>query len=358
MNLQILRKKKQDEEDDNEFPPGFGVGGSTEDNEDEEGIDDTSADDEAENRPSRPQLSSRFTEAYKAASQVQPGPASENYTNYLNKGIPKKEDFPVSKIDRMSAILGGASEGYQKGAKSGIRTAKEVLDEPYDKGVARYNMQGKNLATAAALEDKELGRKASFAKSAAADIHNQAMEEAHNADTAARTQHWTALDKRADKNAQSKGWTKAITQDGHLIYTRPNVDTGAVETLDGGKIGESIPEKSKRILAEKAVEQSQIGAREKDVQDNASVNSRINTNIAAGQKLKEGEIAGERKASEPAQQNAEAQLRMKKIHAANGEVVKKYFNFDNNGTPISLKPGDPEDPDYQSVYQYVYGKKK
>lgn len=149
-------------------PPDDTVDGEVMDN-----IPTTSPDE----MPGRASLSSRFGEAYKMASEMPTGPNNKAYSNFLEHGAPNRADYKPGKLNRLAAILGGASEGYRKGPGAGANFADSMLDKPYNEALASNEMQGRRLAAGATLEDKEMGRKASFARTAATDIHNTNMED-------------------------------------------------------------------------------------------------------------------------------------------------------------------------------------
>lgn len=345
MNLQLLKKKKVlddgDEEDEDDDLPSM-------------------SSDEPEEQPETPAPQSKFSQLYSNAVNQPKGPANTKFGDFLDKGAPSRADFPTSKTNRLAAVLGGASEGFQRGASSGVKTAKDILDTPYERGMEKWNADEKSLEQGAALEDKGMGRAASFAKSAVQS--ENAERTAQNAAdlVAVRAKHWNAQDQNTAAAAATKGFQHVVGADGHSYFQKPNAD-GTVQTLDGGKIGQSIPEKTAEALKLYSGKEAVRGTTQKDINADAETGREIGDNKRAGLKLEtdkehEADIAG-RTAATPTMQNADAQLKMKKFLAANGKDAEQYFHMDANGNPTAIKAGDPSDADYQSIYKYVYGAK-
>lgn len=257
------------------------------DDEDDDPTDDSSdnSSQDEEDTPARPVLASRFGQILNAAKNVQPGPATSRYSKFLDAdNVPTRENTPPSKVGRLAAILGGASEGFQRGAGAGTETATKMLNEPLDRKIQSYGMQSKNLEKGAEIEDKDLGRQASFAKSTMQDIHNQEMENAHNADREAREAHWTEQDKTVATKAASSGFKNTIGADGHMYFIKPEAD-GTTTTLDGGKVGQSVPEKTRTAIDEYAAKEGIRGATQKD----------INTDLEGERQVSEGKRAAVQK---------------------------------------------------------------
>lgn len=186
----------------------------------------------------RATLSSRFADAYKAANDLPTGPNNKAYGEFLNKGVPNRDDYKPGKLNRLAAILGGASAGYKQGPAMGAKFANDMLDSKYNEALAQNDMQGKRLQQGAALEDKETGRKASFARIAATDITNQQKEE-----TAAKNASSLAL----LRNAQAY---KAMHP--NAVYKTVN---GKVRAYDGADPSKYIELGDAGVLSSDALKQ-------------------------------------------------------------------------------------------------------
>lgn len=366
MNLQYLKKKKiladpQDEPDEeNSIEPT--------DEEDTGDEQDASAEEDASAQvePVSAPPDNSFTSAYKKATELPEGPATSRFSQFLQKPVPKKEDFKIGKIDRLAAILGGASEGYQKGAGAGLKTAGSVLDKPYEEGMQSYGMQGKNLEKGAEIESKNLGRAASFAKTSMTAANAQRTAELHAQDATDRAAHWDAQDKIAAKKAETAGFTKTLGADGHLYFNKVNAD-GTVETKDGGKVGESIPEKTKRELEVYKGKEAVRGATQKDINKSSSDNvaARESGNLDKQNSLITARTAAgeERDAAKPQAKALETQSRIRQIIAKNGDKVKDFFTPDGKGMAGPPQEGWFEShatflkkkQQYDDAYKAVYG---
>lgn len=349
MPFQRKRNLFDDPDDEEQDDEESGAGGDDESDDEEE---PPSLSSPSPTETTRPSLSNRFTSAFESANQIKPGPASERFSKFLETEQPPTNVKPGA-MSRLAAILGGASEGYFGGGARGVQAAQNILDQPTRKAMAAYELKGKNLEKSAELEEKHLGRAASFARSAMTDIHNQITEQTAQQVAADRAAHWTAQDKAASDKARLSGFTHIVGSDGHLWFVRPTEN--GIEQIDGGKRGESIPEKSKRLLIEAQQKESAIGTREKDVEAARQKNRQTNleTQAANAKTLETQRQQG--RAGTPQNQNIQALLRMQKILAINGEKAMKYFTIDpNTGRPLSLKPGDPSDETYKQIYQYIY----
>lgn len=363
----MVQESQDDDSDDTEDTDGED-GTDTEIDPSEE--DDSDEQTEGQPSPVIPKPSgSRFQQIFGQASAQPPGPRSAAFSNFLDQPPPEQKDFQPGKMNRLSAILGGASEGYFKGAGAGIKTAKEVLGDPYKQAMNKYALTGKNLEQGAEIESKNLGRAASFARTAGNMDTADKKAENEKLKIEAQNRHWTAQDLKTANTASQKGWTHYTNPDGHLIFTRPGTD-GKLESIDGGKSGESIPEKSKRILEEAQKKEDIKIKGSKDVnQDKAALDQiRDNKRGAIQQQLAGDRGDQQRKTNEekpktPRQQHEEIQLRLKKIVAANGDKVKDFINADGTGLSGPPTKGMMESDkefkkrlaQYHQVYTAVYG---
>lgn len=247
MNLQLLRKKKLFE------PPPYQQDPSASPPPDE-GELDTSPDNEEQDNQGQdtgtgatvsPDAAKMFTSLYSAAKAQPPGPAEAKYSEFLNKGAPKESDYKPSKLGRLSAILGGASEGGLRGASAGIKTAKEILDDPYNKAMGRYGIESKNLEKAAEVEGKSSGRAAAFARSAVMAANAQGKTAEQAAYHQKLFEHWTNSDKNAAAAAANRGvhWSTSNV-DGKIHGFKTSAD-GTVHEFVGPKIGQTMDEKQK-----------------------------------------------------------------------------------------------------------------
>lgn len=82
--------------------------------------------------------------------QYQEGPMMERYRQFLESGIPNRQDFAPGKMDRLGAILSGVSSGARGGP--GFETARNQLERPYNQALMDREMRGKELSEGAKLE--------------------------------------------------------------------------------------------------------------------------------------------------------------------------------------------------------------
>ena len=237
--------------------------------------------------------SDTFASTLSRFKQQQRGPANQKFSDFLNQPVPTRDQLPGTRLNRLAAILGGASEGFQHGAGAGAKTAAEILNQPMADAMDKYNLQAKVLQTNAQLEDKDQSRQEALAKQQLQERHQRATEAQAAADLKARQDHWDSQSKAANEAAAAKGWDHSVNAtDGHLYYHKVMPD-GTIKTLDGGKVGETIPEKTQRQLTEftnkNAVtvkgEQQVEGTRQADREKNIKTE---NDNRAAAALLAEG----------------------------------------------------------------------
>lgn len=322
-------------------------------------LDEETSDDGQDNEVGTPIPKSRFAQLFGDMQDTPQGPSEKAYSDFLAKGIPNERDYKPGKINRLAAILGGASEGGLRGAGAGIKTASEILDKPYQEGLQRHQLQGQQLEKAAEIESKNLGRKASVARTIA-------QEEAAAARDKTLARHYDAQDQAALIRAKGAGFQRVTGADGHTYLVKPNAD-GTVQTLDAGKHGESLPEKTRRELEKFKVEEGiRQGNRVTNIETQAG-----NTGIQHNKdKAADAAIAAQNQAAidartnaNPQRQNEAALLAMRRSYAAHPQETTKFFEFQKDAQgqdtqiPIALKPGDPDDPIYRALYKDVYGRR-
>lgn len=109
--------------------------------------------------PQQPPNSSTLTDAYREMINAPSGPANQRYKDFLDEGSPSRDDYKPTKMNRLAAILAGASDGIQRGGGEGYNTARKVLDQPYDNAMGDYKLRASKLEAGANLEDKETNNK-------------------------------------------------------------------------------------------------------------------------------------------------------------------------------------------------------
>lgn len=316
---------------------------------------DESESDQA-NAQAKSGVTNRFNEIFNAARDVPEGPANTNYRKFLENEMPVRE--PPGKINRLAAILGGASEGFQRGASAGIRTAQDTLEAPYERKLRDYTVKGRALQGAAALEDKSLGRAASFARSATnAEIAQDKIKQ-QAADRQARINNWAATNKVRVDAMKKMGITHTLNDvTGELTFSSPDGTK-----VNVGKVGSTLDDRQKGELKKFYAEQATRHANTLSEQENQAGLTQIGANktqaaIAAREAAGRADVTARGEAT-PQTRDREVQLKMKQFLAKNGDAAKSYFIIDADGIPTALKPGDPDDEDYRAIYNFLYGKKK
>lgn len=120
----------------------------------------------------QPPNPSTLTDAYREMMQAKSGPSNQRYKDFLSEDMPKRDDFKPTKMNRLSAILAGASDGIQRGGGAGYETAQRILDEPYSEAIGDYNNRAKRLESGANLEDKETNNKVKTYRDFVTDRNN------------------------------------------------------------------------------------------------------------------------------------------------------------------------------------------
>jgi len=125
--------------------------------------------------PATPPGMSKFSSTYADLADEKGGPAFQKYNDYLNTASPSRDDpqFQPGKMQRLSAILAGVSEGVRHGGGAGYKTSQDILDEPYNQAQQDYKLQGDKLGTAAGIEEKDMGRRVGILKDIIAEQNNR-----------------------------------------------------------------------------------------------------------------------------------------------------------------------------------------
>lgn len=127
--------------------------------------------------PLQPPNPSTLTDAYREMMQAQSGPSNQRYKDFLGEGMPQREDFKPSKMNRLTAVLAGASDGIQRGGGEGYKTAQGILDEPYNEAIGDYKNKASRLEAGANLEDKETNNKVKTYRDYVTDQQNKRRDD-------------------------------------------------------------------------------------------------------------------------------------------------------------------------------------
>lgn len=218
----------------------------TSQNEEEDDTSDLDQTDEASNIQVRP---SKFSQIFNEARSMPEGPANKKYREFLSNEMPTRE--APGKLNRLAAVLGGASEGYFKGAGKGAQVATNILEEPYQRKVADFSTKAKALGAGAAIEDKELGRMSSFARTAA----NASIAEGRLHQDEKKLDRQIDVDKvnKVYKEAQAAKMKNPNLQfrvaNGRLIGVNPTTGETVVDKGDASILGADAV-KQRKALAE------------------------------------------------------------------------------------------------------------
>lgn len=231
MNLNFLRQRNRFQQDP---VPGFDIP-----SEDEQNFDDIYG--EAENDEQPPLvdegLPEQFSRLFQAARDVPPGQAEERYTKFQNEPQPT---FKPTKLNRLAAILGGASEGGLRGAGAGVRTAHDILEAPYNRAIQAHKLRGSQLKEGAEIESRNLGRAASIARQATTAANAQATlkqrQDYHNRLFA----KWDSDDKARASRAPGVHW-EVSKESGNIMGFKLGAD-GKMEVFSGPKVGQNLTE--------------------------------------------------------------------------------------------------------------------
>lgn len=102
--------------------------------------------------PIEPQAPPSFMDAYRELINRGEGPATGAYRQFLETGYPTEEAHQPTKMQRLGAILSGAAASlHNPGA--GYHTARSIVDQPYQRAVQRYGLEGARLREAANFEE-------------------------------------------------------------------------------------------------------------------------------------------------------------------------------------------------------------
>lgn len=125
----------------------------------------------------QPPNPSTLTDAYREMMNAQSGPANQRYKDFLANEAPQKDDFKPTKMNRLSAVLAGASTGIQQGGAEGFKAAQGVLDEPFNDAMSNYKLRASKLEAGAGLEDKETNNKVKTYRDFITDEQNKRKDD-------------------------------------------------------------------------------------------------------------------------------------------------------------------------------------
>lgn len=224
---------------------------------------------------------SRLAGVYGSLANTDTGPANKSYRDYLAKGVPQEEDFKPGKMGRLSAILAGASTGLStRDGGLANKAAQDVLDDPYNKAMGRYKLEGDKLAKGADLEEKDINNRVKTYRDIVESQDRQANNDRLGKLNDAQIRNYNSqIDNRG-----STGYSQYNTPvNGHRMATKivngkpMNIDLGAVDLSPDEKNTNAVDRAVKTAKATSPI----IAGREKDV---ASTNR-------AGELDKEKQIA-------------------------------------------------------------------
>jgi hypothetical protein len=112
------------------------------------------------------------------------GPATRRYAEHL-EAMPKQQ--PPGKLRRILAGLAGASSGYFGGTEAGVTSARDVLNEPYNRAMQRWGVEAGGRKTAADLERQGMTAETAASSQRMRELlaYIRALEAGKSADAAA-----------------------------------------------------------------------------------------------------------------------------------------------------------------------------
>lgn len=261
---------------------------------------------------------SRFSKVYSDLADEQGGPNQKKFTDFLQTG-PKREDFKPGKLNRISAILAGVSEGANHGGASGFKAAQSILDDPYNEAQNDWATQGKKLEAASGIEEKDMGRRVGILK----DIIAQDHQERADAETA-----------RSHKE-QEANYAKRTGNMGlhYADITEPNTGVRSSHVIGpNGPIGNFSLGKAALTPDEQVAE----GAKKAGANSAATVKDKIN--VAAAGIAARGDEA--RKTADHKFSNIQDLLQWKQD---NGVGDKYEGRVNKDGKLVYINKSDPTD---------------
>lgn len=166
-------------------------------------------------------------------SSTEEGPMTSNYRKFLGEGTPKREDFQPTKMDRLGSILSGVAAGSVKGG-DGYGTARNQLDEPYNKAMKDRLARGNELEAGANLENSDekerYNRVLEDKKLAIAKQNADSLESNRDSLADSRTRRLNLQEKIADGRA-----TDAEKQEYRMLQIAAQGENQIANTQEQGK---------------------------------------------------------------------------------------------------------------------------
>lgn len=322
--------------------------------------------DEEEQKFPRQRYSNRFSEIFRAAQAEPEGPANSKYRQFLDNELPTR-DKPT-KMNKLAAVLGGVSEGYFKGAGAGMRVFDETIEEPYRRKVNDFALKEKALQRAAALEDKETGRKASFARSAVQAIRDEELAEYRRKNLARLASN--DIVNKAYKEAQAFRLKNPNMRfqnvDGEIRAYNPTDPTKYVRLGEASILGKTAMSQ-KRAIAE--MESALAENRDIRMENIRTVNRRIEGNQDDARQRVLDEEKFDRDSTKPDAREDQARVRLQEVISdpdyiaaiqQSGKNVDDFIEWERlasgqkTGKIIGLKPPKIGDSKAKKVYDVLW----
>lgn len=189
-------------------------------------------------------LPQREEDPYAELLNLQDGPAKKAYKDFLAEPEPRKEDFKPTKMNRLAAILSGASDGMRRGAGAGFETAQGILNRPYDEAMGERIRRAKQLEAGYKVEDGDFKDKVLAAKTALDSKKFDATEARNERRDALNEKNVNSQIAARDADMKTKGFTSGVDIRGERFYQRIGPDGVTPETIYTGiKVNQSPEER-------------------------------------------------------------------------------------------------------------------
>lgn len=181
---------------------------------------------------------------YAGLMNLQDGPAKKAYKDFLAEPDPRKEDFKPTKMNRLAAILSGASDGMRRGAGAGFETAQGILNRPYDEAMGERVRRAKQLEAGYKVEDGDFKDKVLAAKTALDSKKFDATEARNERRDALNEKNVNSQIAARDAEMKTRGFTSGVDIKGERFYQRIGADGKTPETIYTGiKVNQSPEER-------------------------------------------------------------------------------------------------------------------
>ena len=156
-----------------------------------------------------PKTPTSYMDEYVKLLSKPAGVSEQRYRDYINRGLPREEDYKPGKLTRFGAALGGVGMALQGNTAGGSKLVEDRLHAPYEEALRRYTLEGAQLGKAHEFEQQDYNRQIQVARALAEQQRAERDDLRLEAEARSRAEARLAANWRFEKTQDGKGlWMK------------------------------------------------------------------------------------------------------------------------------------------------------